>query len=358
MRNPGLFRLRRREATDGFPTLRLVPRAREGTVELFIDISAWLGVHLLSHADLTQLEALVPALAQGSVRLHAPEVLLGEYRRQRARLLHALLARIRRGERSRLMPVAFRHEAQYGELGEIEQAYVRTQSLYLDRIAALIDAEELASDKLVNRLFAHAYRAPPSRALRRRARERYALCNPPGDRGGQADALVWETLLATIPQGARLHLVSEAPTYSTEGEESVFNGFLLDEWRERTAGDISFYPRLWQFLDEVLPEAALPDAAQIDMHITAFVQAPNALQRARAAQTLSDVPDFSPAQLERLFQSVIQRSDTCSIGEGDAVHSLLIRLAYEQADSFEPYTLEVLRAVLAEATGPQDAEGR
>jgi hypothetical protein len=352
MATPGLFRARRREATDGFPVLRLQPRERADTIELFIDTSCWLGVHLLSAKDLAQLEGLVSALAQQRIRLHAPEALLAEHRRQRALLFAGLVSSLQPADLGRPLPYAFRHGEYYEALCHAEGAYVRARANHMQHLTGIIDGDQLASDRLLQRVFPQAYRAPASRALRRKAGERYALCNPPADQGGRADALVWEVLLATLPRGSLLHLVSDAATYNTEGDEQRFNGFLLDEWRERTGGDIAFYPTLWQFFERMLPEVALVDAARLDAYIDAFVEAPTPRAQAHAARVLETMPDFSAAQLDRIVGSVIERPGRGALGEGEAVRALLMRLAFSRGVRANPHTLEVLRDALLSAVGP------
>ena len=55
---------------------------------------------------------------------------------------------------------------------------------------------------------------------------RARLGNPPGKNETVGDAMNWETLLITVPDGTALYLVSEDKDYRSHLSEGVFNEFL------------------------------------------------------------------------------------------------------------------------------------
>ena len=115
-----------------------------------------------------------------------------------------------------------------------------------------INNETLHADIIINALFAKAKRIPYTHDIIEAAKTRYSLGNPPGKNNSNGDAVNWESLLATIPNGEDIFIISEDKDFASPLNGENISSFLSKEWVSRKESKVFFYTSLSAFFNEHL----------------------------------------------------------------------------------------------------------
>ena len=83
-----------------------------------------------------------------------------------------------------------------------------------------------------------------------KANMRYRIGNPPGKDNKYGDAINWECLLDSVPNGEDLYFISADRDYCSEIIDGHIKDFLNIEWKNKKGSEIHFYKNLVPFLAE------------------------------------------------------------------------------------------------------------
>ena len=226
-------------------------------MNLFLDSNVWLALYDSSRRDLQELEKLVRSVEQGRVVLLLPEQVVNEVRRNRDKKIANDISELQAEILLEEIPPIFFGLPEYKSFAQTRRNYERARERLIARLVDDFEHRRLPADHLLDRLFAAGRRLPVTDEILVRARSRYDLGNPPGKEGSYGDAVNWECLLAEIPPGQELHLVTRDRDFASRIDRSRLSPFLEEEWHERKASRIFFYPRLSAFCCDHLPEVRL-----------------------------------------------------------------------------------------------------
>lgn len=226
-------------------------------MNLFLDSNIWLALYDSSRKDLQELEKLVRSVEKGQVTLLLPDQVVNEVRRNRDKKIANDIAELQAEILLDEIPPIFFALPEHKSFAQTRRNYERAKDRLIARLVEDFEDRRLPADHLLDRLFAAGRRLPVTDEILVRARDRYDLGNPPGKEGSYGDAVNWECLLAEIPPGQELHLVTRDRDFASRIDRSRLSPFLEEEWRERKAARIFFYPRLSAFCCDHLPEVRL-----------------------------------------------------------------------------------------------------
>lgn len=226
-------------------------------MNLFLDSNVWLALYDSPRRDLDELGKLVPLVEKGRVTLLLPDQVVNEVRRNRDKKIANDIAELQAEILVEEVPPIFFNLQEYKSFAQTRRNYERARERLIARLVDDFEHGRLPADHLIDRLFAVGRRIPVTDELLLRARYRYDLGNPPGKEGSYGDAVNWECLLAEVPSGEDLHLVSRDRDFASRIDRSRFSPFLEAEWRERKEARIFFCTRLSAFCCDHLPEVRL-----------------------------------------------------------------------------------------------------
>lgn len=228
-------------------------------MNLFLDSNIWLALYDSPRRDLEELEKLVRRVEEGRVTLLLPDQVVNEVRRNRDKKIANDIAELRNEILVEEVPPIFFGLPEYKSYAQTRRNYERARERLIARLAEDCDQRRLPADHLLDRLFAAGRRLPVTHEILVRARYRYDLGNPPGKEGSYGDAVNWECLLAEVPHGEDLYLVTRDRDFASKIDRARLSPFLDEEWREMKGGRIFFFTRLFDFCCGHLPEVRLGD---------------------------------------------------------------------------------------------------
>lgn len=226
-------------------------------MNLFLDSNVWLALYDVPRRDLEELEKLVRLIETGRVTLFLPEQVIHEVRRNRDKKLANDIAELQAEILVEEIPPVFFGLQEYKSFAQTRRNYERARERLVARLVDDFEHGRLPADGLFERLFAAGRRIAITAEILLRARDRYDLGNPPGKDASYGDAVNWECLLAEVPPGEDLHLVTRDRDFASRIDRGRLAPFLEEEWRERKGGRIVFHTRLSAFCRDHLPEVRL-----------------------------------------------------------------------------------------------------
>ena len=226
-------------------------------MNLFLDSNIWLALYDSSRKDLEELSKLVGLVEKGRVVLLLPDQVVNEVRRNCDKKIANDIQELRNEILVEEVPPIFFGLQEYQSYAKTRRNYEQARERLIARLVDDFEHGRLPADALIDRLFAAGRRIAVTDEILVRARYRYDLGNPPGKEGSYGDAVNWECLLAEVPKGEDLHLVTRDRDFASRIDRSRLSPFLEEEWRERKGGRILFYTRLSAFCCDHLPEVRL-----------------------------------------------------------------------------------------------------
>ena len=226
-------------------------------MNLFLDSNIWLALYDSPRRDLEELDKLARLVETGRVTLFLPDQVVHEVRRNRDKKIANDIAELQAEVLVEEIPPIFFDLPEYKSFAQTRRNYERARERLIARLIDDFEHGRLPADRLIDRLFAAGRRIPVTDELLLRARNRYDLGNPPGKEASYGDAVHWECLLAEVPPGEDLHLVTRDRDFASRIDRSRLSPFLEEEWRERKGSRIFFYTRLSAFCCDHLPDIRL-----------------------------------------------------------------------------------------------------
>ena len=226
-------------------------------MNLFIDTNIFLSFYHLTSDDLEELKKLAVLLRERKMQLLLPDQVIQEFRRNRENKIADALKRLRDQKLSLQFPQLCKDYDEYTRLRQLQKDYEGNHVELLRRIAEDVKNESLKADTTLQELFGLATRIAADDSIVDQARLRVEIGNPPGKSGSLGDAISWEALLTTVPNGQDLYLITDDKDYCSPLDGSVFNSFLLQEWEEKKESRLFYYRRLSSFFKERFPDIKL-----------------------------------------------------------------------------------------------------
>jgi predicted nucleic acid-binding protein len=195
-------------------------------ITLFIDTNVLLSFYHLTSEDIEELKKLVALVEKKEIDLIVPKQIEHEFWRNRGAKIVDAMKKLREAKFNASFPAFSKDYEEYNEIRNLLKKADQLHAALVDKIAGDAKNMSLKADEIVTGLFEKATKPLFKQEHYLSAVMRARLGNPPGKNETVGDALNWETLLITVPDGTALYLVSEDKDYRSHLSEGVFNEFL------------------------------------------------------------------------------------------------------------------------------------
>lgn len=287
-------------------------------MNLFIDTNVWLSFYHLSSDDLEELKKLAVLLRENKLQLHLPSQVIHEFERNRENKIADALARLRDHRWEVQFPQMCKDYEEYNALRAKMREVERLYSRLLERVTDDVTHRRLGADLLIAKLFSLSNSITCGDDIHRHARERIERGNPPGKEGSLGDAINWEALLESVPDGAELYFITDDKDYSSVLDKERFNAFLLSEWREHKESRLRYYKRLSSFFKEHFPDIRLATELEKDLLIRDLALSGSFAQTHRLVRKLSQHSDFTITQANAILNACVGNTQvSLIIGDAD-----------------------------------------
>ena len=195
-------------------------------ITLFIDTNVLLSFYHLTSEDIEELKKLVALVEKKEIDLIVPKQIEHEFWRNRGAKIVDAMKKLGEAKFNASFPAFSKDYEEYNEIRNLLKKADQLHAALVDKIAGDAKNMSLKADEIVTGLFEKATKPLFKQEHYLSAVMRARLGNPPGKNETVGDALNWETLLITVPDGTALYLVSEDKDYRSHLSEGVFNEFL------------------------------------------------------------------------------------------------------------------------------------
>lgn len=213
---------------------------------LFIDSNIWLSLYHFTNDDLNKFGKL-KELNGRDIKLFIPQQVYDEVTRNRERKLKDAFKSFEIS--SIRFPVFCKEYKEYNNFNNDYTNLIRRYKEWKKKINTDIQNKNLPADKTIYSFF-ESSGLLECESIIEKAYMRYKTGNPPGKDNKYGDAINWECLLKTIPDGEDLYLISSDKDYCSEMFDDKINPFLENEWKNKKKSNIFFYKNLVSFLNE------------------------------------------------------------------------------------------------------------
>lgn len=263
---------------------------------LFVDTNIWLSMYHFSSDDLVQFGKLKEIIGQ-DIKLYIPKQVYNEVIRNReAKLKDAF----KNFEIKSIQYPAFCKE--YDEYEKFNSDYsdlIRRHKAWYNKIKTDMKNNSLPADTTIQSFFNVAGLIECDDYVEK-ACTRYRIGNPPGKDNKYGDAINWECLLATVPDGEDLYIISADKDYRSEFFDDTLNPFLINEWEQKKHSKIYFYTNLVHFLNEHFEDIKLKTEQIKQDLIDKLENSPNFVSTHGIIAMMSKHSGWTESQIENI----------------------------------------------------------
>lgn len=217
-------------------------------MHVFIDTNILLNFFHYAKDELDSLNDVFASHAHGSATVHLTEQVKNEFIRNREAKISDALRRYKDVRLSPQLPSFTKGYEEYELILKAAAELQKHQKALDKKIDQDISTNNLAADQLIGQIFKTSKITPINDDIYKQATMRMALGNPPGKNGSLGDAVNWTTLLAAVPDGQDLHMITEDADFYSTLDETKPLPFLESEWRRSKKASLFAYRTLAAFM--------------------------------------------------------------------------------------------------------------
>lgn len=276
--------------------------AKKAIKNLFIDANIWLSLFHYTNDDLEQFGKL-RALVGTDIRLFVTEQIYNEVYRNRENKIKNALDEF---EKFNLQFPTYLKNYQEYELFNKKYTELKTEhSAWLKKVKKDIADQNSPADIALKEFFEGIEFIPSSPELVQRAVLRFNIGNPPGKDRKYGDAINWETLLESVPNGEDLFFVSADKDYASIFDDKQFHPFLAQEWEIRKGSKILFFKSLREFLKLHFKDITLRVETEKDELIEKLARSRSFSTTHAIVKELSAFSDWTERQIQDMCSAAI-----------------------------------------------------
>ena len=315
---------------------------------LFLDTNTYLGFFKLSGDDLEELEKLAVAVRSAGTVLYITDQVRDEFLRQRSNVIRESLKYVEDSRLPASFPRLLVNLDGYRELRDALAEYERQRSGLLAEANREARDCALKADARIKELFELASDlGRPDEAVVR-ARNRRDLGNPPGKGDFIGDAVNWEILLACVPDGEDVVIVTADKDYRSALDDTALDEFLAHEWSERKASTLSLHTSLSALFKSRYPHIKLAAELERELAINRLIASGSYGETHLAIANLENFADYSPDQVRAIVDAAASNGQIGRILTDDDVKRFYSRIIDRFAGHLEPQALAWLRDEIEE----------
>ena len=301
---------------------------------LFIDTNVLLNFYAYSNDDLAQLEKLVQIVKTKVVKLYITQQVVDEFYRNRDSKLSESFDSFKSiGNIAcpRFMTSLHEYEAFKNALS----VYKDSRKVLAEKARAQADARELLADQLFARIVEQVEVIQIDENAYLAALRRNRLGNPPGKSSTTiGDEVNWELLLAKVPHGCDLHVITKDSDYGSKLNSGQPKVFLQDEWSKKKLGKLHLYEQIGLFFKANYPDEAFSLEIEKQESIDALINSGSFAMTHAAIGLLYPYIDFlTEEQAEEVVQGALSNSQVAWIASDSDVEAFLKRMLEVHGDA-------------------------
>jgi predicted nucleic acid-binding protein len=320
----------------------------EPKLHLFIDTNIFLSFFAYTNDDVEELRKLISLIKTNQLKLYLTAQVKDEFNRNREAKLRDSLREFRKLAVSDSIP---RFMEKYASI----KAYRTSRNTLLKAqddaiIEAMKEAEQgsMGADTLFRDLSNAAGIIKLTPKVFDSAVRRMQLGNPPGKDQSLGDRINWEVLIAELPDGSDLHIVSKDGDFGSP-LRSAPNSFLVDEWATGKKGTLFLHDQLKPLLKEYFPHIKLAIDAEKRVAIENLINSGSFAWTHSAISGLTPFIDVLTSEdIHELVAAAQNNSQIEAIITDEDVHTFFSKLLQiGQADgSIDPDDEKALQKLL------------
>ncbi|WP_430402521.1 PIN domain-containing protein [Hyphomonas sp.] len=296
-------------------------------MHVFIDTNVLLSFFGFSKDDLNAVQSVFAAHKDGATTVHVTQQVIDEYYRNRENKIQDAMKRFDDSITLVQIPSFMRDYKELEQLAKLQSEMAKLKSVAKNKAEDEIEEHSLAADKLIDGLFESHDPVAISEAVYTAADRRMKLGNPPGKKDSLGDAVNWEALIAQVPEGADLHVISGDGDFYSKRDKEVEHPFLAREWRKKKNSDLFAYRTLSEFLDEHFKEVKFSYDKEKEALIAKLASSPNFATTHHLIAALEKYTYFSPNEVALIDEIVSSNSQVGAIAEDHDIESFLKRIS-------------------------------
>lgn len=324
---------------------------------VFIDTNIWLSLYHFTNDDLSQFEKLKDMLGK-SINLIVPKQVYDEITRNReAKIMDALKSFDLKQPK---YPVFCKGYDDFEQLNKELYAIANKFNAFRRKIEADITSEELPADRTLRSFFSIIDLIPCDNYVQK-AYNRYRIGNPPGKDNKYGDAINWECILDSVPNGEDLYFISADKDYHSSISDKNMNPFLLKEWKDKKKSILYFYPTLVAFLNAHVNEIQLKVETDKQKLITDLCQSSSFASTHRIIASLKQYSGWTEQQIEGICSALVDNNQVSWIIEDtdvlDFYRTIVTGFDYEKlSDCSIKHAIEIITETENDAQNDYEAE--
>ena len=308
-------------------------------IHLFIDTNVFLTFYSFAPDDLEELRKLRVAIDNSELTLWTTEQVKEEFQRNRETQVARALEALTEMNSNQGAPHVVRNLDGYEEMMEAKRDFSQRLNALSAQVKEQFQERSLIADQVFEEVFELAQSIPVTDEILAAARRRTEVGNPPGKRGSMGDAINWECLLASGPEGDDLYFVTDDRDFRSDVTPESLKDFLAAEWRSKRSSEIFLHRRIATFFAEKYPQIKLASELERQLRVDALVTSWSFDDTHRAIGGLSGVTDFTDAQVDELIDSATHNSQIRWISQDHDVHDFFQRLVEANSDRLDSTVL-------------------
>lgn len=285
----------------------------------FIDTNVFLSLYAYTDDNIEELKKIIELIKNNELKLYIPVVVNQEFNRNRDRKILESLGNLEKFSTSLSIPRFMEHHDESKEIRELLKEVTKKRAALVEKARAEIVGQTLAADQLFLELREAASLFSITDAMDKAARLRLERGNPPGKDGSLGDRLNWEFLLAKVPDGQDIHIVSRDKDFASPWGAEVPNSFLSGEWATIRHGKLHLYAGLKSFVKAHFPDIVLATDVEKKLAIKALVQSGSwAATHSAIAKLAPFSADLTADEAKELFDALVHNPEINAVsGDSD-----------------------------------------
>jgi hypothetical protein len=311
-------------------------------MHLFIDTNTLVGFYEMSSVSLVELEKVISVIKKKEATLWLPDQVKREFWKNREGSVVRVLNEFDKAGVLPAAPVLVREEKRFLDLQKQSKEVERLKAEIVEAIRTQIAEETTRADTAVRALFEVAtdidtsahFNAAHERSLRRLL---------PGKDEAIGDRLNWISLLAAVPEGSELHIISDDGDFESEGTKGKIKTYLAKEWASKKNGAVHLWKRISQYLAAHFPDAESAMDLERAIAVKKLAESSSFSSTHMAVAELSSLSGFSPVQVQDIANAVLSNSQINFIATDSDVAKFLDEFLNAHSGHLEPETIAAIR---------------
>ena len=291
-------------------------------MNLFVDSNIFLDFYHFSSDDLDELKKLTKLISDGEIILIVTRQVRDEVLRNRDNKVSDAYKKFKDSKVELMLPQICKSYPEYELIRNALSNLRKAKSELHDKLITDIEKRSLKADEIISELFGLSNVVESEKYIEK-AQLRMQLGNPPGKKQSYGDAVSWETLLSEVKNQEDLFFISDDKDYKSPLDDSKFDSFLLQEWKEKKGSALFFYNQLSGFFRKHRTEIDLRSEVEKNTLINQLSQSGSFSTTHKVIGKLSEFSSFTDSQIKQIVGAAVTNSQIFTISSDNDVNFFL-----------------------------------